>query len=302
MRASEGSDLPLFVMHADGSQQKRATRLIAFGFDRSANGQRIVYEGGANAVSGIDGLYVAERGTVRERQLRVRDCYGPVISDDGTRVACEYSEPHWIKVMDVTRGRARLITPDCCYRPSWSPDGKRIAYVSFGRWNDDAVTGRSGVFVMNADGTDKRLVAARGYDDHQSPQWSPDGRRLAFISGDDIWLVGVDRTFTRKLLDGGGRNTKDVAWSPDGRKLAFTHGDGDYEVFVVNADGTGAKKLTDNERVPDEQPSWSPDGTAIAFSSMRDGNFEIYTMRADGSGQTRLTQNATDDTHPSWSP
>ena len=154
---------------------------------------------------------------------------------------------------------------------------------------------------MHADGRFKQQVSAHGFDDHQPPEWSPNGRMLAYLSDDSIWVVDLERSTSRRLLDSRDRSTKDLAWSPDGKRLAFTHGDGDFEVFVVNLDGSGLRNLTDNERVHDESPSWSPDGTAITFASTRDDNTEIYAMRADGSAQTRLTGNAAADTHPVWS-
>jgi len=294
----EGS---LMTMSADGSQQRPVSDDIVFDYDLSTNGQRIVFDGGDDYISGIDGIYLMDVASPDARRLPLEPCYGPVLSPDGRRIACEYTEPHWITVGNADGSGVRRITPDCCYRPSWSPDGRKIAYLSFGRWSDEGVTGPSGVFVMNADGRDKHRVSAHGFDDHQPPEWSPDGRMLAYLSDDSIWVVDLERSTSRRLLHSPDRGTKDLAWSPDGKSLAFTHGDGDFEIFVVNLDGSGLRNLTDNERVHDESPSWSPDGTAIVFASTRDDTTEIYAMRADGSARTRLTESAAGDPYPVWS-
>ncbi len=293
---------PIMVMSADGSGEQRITQLsTSQEFDRSVDGKRLTYDGLKDSVTGNEGIYVADVATAKSHRLDVDDCYGPVISDDGTQVACNFTEPNVIKVVSADANDARTLTPDCCLLPSWSPDGTKIAYMNVGLYNDDGeLTGPTGVFVMNADGTDKRLVAKEEWSDDQAPQWSPNGQTLAFLS-QGIWVVPAAGGRARRIVSNAETATKDVAWSPDGARLAYTRGDGDFEIWVVNSDGSDARRLTDNKGVQDESPSWSPDGTALAFTSSRDGNYEIYTMNADGSGQRRVTSNEVDDIYPIWS-
>ena len=154
-----------------------------------------------------------------------------------------------------------------------------------------------GLYVVNADGSGKQTLAATA---SQTPAWSPDGRRIAFVESYPEYEMYV--------IDADGRGEQDLShgqtpvWSPDGRKIAFVGSAFDSsEIYVVNADGSGERRLTRNA-ASDFAPSWSPDGRRIAFVSERDGNREVYVMNGDGSGERRLTRNAVHDGEAAWSP
>jgi Tol biopolymer transport system component len=190
--------------------------------------------------------------------------------------------------------------------PTWSPDGTRIAFVSFRKGDGE-------IYVMNGDGSGvKELTFSLATDD--DPAWAPDGGRIAFESyrtGDaEIWIMRSDGGSQRQLTSSRGFDG-DPAFSPDGSQIAFTSmRDGNREIYVMDADGSGQRRLTftggivnapEFESV-DQNPAWSPDGSSIYFDSTRDGNLEIYVMRADGSGQTRLTDSPGLDAVPVPSP
>ena len=197
-------------------------------------------------------------------------------------------------------GLARLTSnPDFAAGPSWSPDGRRIAFYSDMDWN-----GNWEIYAMNADGSDlARLTNNPAYDGR--PSWSPDGQRIAFTSERDgnfeIYTMNADGSDLARLTNNPAYDGR-PSWSPGGRRIAFTsERDGNREIYVMNADGSGVERLTNNSD-SDVGPSWSPDGRRIAFTSERDGNREIYVMNADGSGVERLTNNPAFDVGPSWSP
>jgi Tol biopolymer transport system component len=192
-------------------------------------------------------------------------------------------------------------SPGLASHPAWSPDGRRIAFVSNRDGNHD-------IFVVDADGGGLRNLT-RSRRNHRSlqwwgpdgPQWSPDGRTIAFRSdrdgNDEIYVVNADGTELRRLThnsksDGG------PLWSPDGRRILFWRSNNPPgygirgDVWVMNADGSGERNLTRNAAHPfatDSSPAWSPDGRKILFVSDRDGNGEVYVMNADGSRVRKLT-------------
>ena len=161
---------------------------------------------------------------------------------------------------------------------------------------------------MNADGSAQERLMNDSADG--SPDWSPDGKKIAFNSYRDgrwqIYVMSVDGAEQTSLATGLGGHDHAPAWSPDGSLIAFwsfPKGENDAEIYVMNADGSGVIKLTDNlktENSPanDYAPVWSPDGRQIAFYSDRKGNFEVYVMRSDGMEQIRLVEGST----PCWLP
>ncbi|MBN1565214.1 MAG: PD40 domain-containing protein, partial [Anaerolineae bacterium] len=140
-----------------------------------------------------------------------------------------------------------------------------------------------------AAGPDNRLV------------WSPDGTRVAFSDGSDIYVANQFGA-ANLTNDPTGGNTWPT-WSPDGTRIAFTSmRDGNPEIYSMQANGLNPLNLTNNPAY-DDYPAWSPDGTRIAFASDRDGDLEIFSMSAaDGSGQTQHTADTDDDLNPVWSP
>src|SRR6266550_3985220 len=163
----------------------------------------------------------------------------------------------------------------------------------------------SGIAVMAADGSGLTRLT-NGYD--FEPQFSPDGRQIAFareieISAAEIFVMAGDGSGQTQLTNNT-TNDRQPSWSPDGRQIAFmSRRDGNTRIYVMHADGSAQTRLTNaNDPASDEVPSWSPDGRQIAFRSTRDGNAEIYVMGADGSAPTRLTNDPAGDAEPSWSP
>jgi TolB protein len=169
------------------------------------------------------------------------------------------------------------------------------------------------IYVMNADGSDQRLLISNPWALDASPAWSPHGGQIAFASRDrgkdfEICVVRVTENLqaieghtARRLTD---NDVDDLhpTWSADGTQIAFSSRRDSYtEIYVIGVDGTGERQLTDN-RANDDAPAWSPDSAQIAFISRRDGDNEIYVMRPDGSDQRPLTDNDSNEWSPAWSP
>ncbi len=221
-----------------------------------------------------------------------------------------------IYVMDADGGNPQNLTNDLNddRSPSWSPDGKRIVFVSDrdGFKNDDGVI-TDEIYVMDADGSNPQNLT-NDLNDDRSPSWSPDGKRIAFVSQreghfkgaagitDEIYVMDADGGNQQRLTENH-KNDWFPSWSPDGKRIAFaSERKGDlvnFEIYVMDADGGNQQRLTEN-RVYDWSPSWSPGGKRIAFMSERNGNAEIYVMDADGGNPQNLTNNRHRDVNPAW--
>jgi TolB protein len=138
--------------------------------------------------------------------------------------------------------------------------------------------------ISDADGQNIRNAMASA-DPIISPSWSPDGKKVAYVSFEDrkpVIYVHELATGRRIALSNQKGNNSAPAWSPDGRKLAISLSkDGNTQIYGINADGSGLHRLTRGNTI-DTEPQYSPDGSYIYFTSDRGGNPQIYRMSAEG--------------------
>jgi Tol biopolymer transport system component len=203
--------------------------------------------------------------------------------------------------------------------PTWSPDGKRLAFRVWTRSRDDEE-----IYVMNADGSGRHDISRDPDAIDRSPAWAPDGRSIAYATGlddgpdgylDDIWLMSPDGGDKRPLTHRPGIDEYPV-WSRDGSQIAFACTDGrilpsrngDFEICVMRGDGSSVRRVTDAPGVSLAY-SWSPSGRTLAFASSRtDGparlstGGDLFLLDLASTRVTRLTRGAAEDVEPAFSP
>ncbi len=199
--------------------------------------------------------------------------------------------------------------------PLTGSGGGRIVFAS------KRVEDQYEIFVMNADGTDKRRLTHTSYED-TDPIWSRDGTLIAFVSDRsgqfEIYAMNADGSNERKLTSNGGWGP---TWSPDDSLIAF-EGYGEENssnIYVMNSDGTGERRLTQNDSdVELYNSDWSPDGNQIVCTMgpipeepvFLIADSTIYIIDIDellqGTGDTNFTPlpRASDSVNdwPKWSP
>jgi TolB protein len=165
-------------------------------------------------------------------------------------------------------------------------------------------TGDQEIYLLTGKGKIiKRLTKSWGSD--VSPTWSPDGKKLAFVSN----RSGNPQVYVKDLASGRvdrltfqGRYNTQPNWSPKGDKLAYAGMEGGRnDIYVIGFNGRPPVQLT-RDAGNNESPSWSPDGSMLAFSSTREGRARIFVMTAFGTDQRRLLKLPGEQTNPQWSP
>jgi len=228
------------------------------------------------------------------------------------------SDEIWVMNSDGTNvTRFAPVGPGQAIFPAWSPDGQHIAYVS------TAPNGRKEIYVMNAvDGSEQHAVTniglkttfvAWGSDsqhifflsngvwvatiDGKAPiqvnndikasslAVSPNGYKLAVVSGTAIYILDVQNKFAQTpLVDNG----SDPSWAPGNLRLTYSS---NGAIYTISADGTNAKKIVDTGT----QPEWSPNGTQIAYIS----GGALFVVGYEGLNPHQIAANAQ---YPVWAP
>ena len=178
----------------------------------------------------------------------------------------------------------------------------RIAYVS--------VTGELGaeryrLVVADADGANPQVMVESS-DPIMSPAWSPDGRKVAYVSfendNSEIYVQTLRSGARQRVSARAGVNSA-PAWSPDGRHLALTlsRGKGNLDVYTLDLGNQVLKRLTERPAI-DTEPTWSTDGRFIFFTSDRAGGPQVYRIRAEGGPVERVTFEGTYNARPRVAP
>jgi dipeptidyl aminopeptidase/acylaminoacyl peptidase len=216
----------------------------------------------------------------------------PAWSPSGDRLAYVRGDGLWVR--DMRTGGERSVAEVPTFHPftqahvttpSWSPDGREIAFVGPG----------FKISVARADGSAVRKLTS-GPDRQVSPAWSPDGDRIAFASeradNYDIWSISPNGTGTQRLTDDPEDETL-PAWSPDGALIAFVRETGaiGYEaiLWVMGRHG-GAERVVGEDAHAFSQPVWAPDGKRIVYASGREClRWGLYVVTLGSTRQPRIT-------------
>jgi len=253
----------------------------------------------------IDGVaFVGSARELRRMAHRVADrIYEKVTGVRGvfsTRIAYVLqTDAHYeLQVADADgqNPQVMLRSPHSIISPAWSPDGTRLAYVSF-------ETGKPVIYVQTLT-TGQRVPLANFKGNNSAPAWSPDGTRLAIaLSRDGISQIytlaadgsGLARVMRSPLID------TEPQYSPDGADLIFTSDrSGSPQIYRVSIAGGEARRLTfqGNYNI---SPQLSPDGENLVYVTRRDGEFRIAVLNLN-SGTEQLLTTGPDDESPSIAP
>lgn len=248
--------------------------------------------------------YVVAPAQLRATAHRIADLiYEKLTGDKGafsTKITyvVKRAGRHELQVADADgfNPQTVLASQEPIISPAWSPDGSRIAYVSFDQKKPVVV-------VQNlAQGTTRVVANFRG--NNSAPAWSPDAKHLAVALTKDgltqIYRVPATGGEAERLTDSSGIDTN-PAFSPDGQWIAFTSDrGGSPQIYRMPAAGGAAQRLT-FEGTYNVAPRFSPDGRQIAFVQREGGKFRIATLEL-ATGQVTVLTDGTMDDSPTYAP
>ncbi|NMG65521.1 Tol-Pal system protein TolB [Azoarcus indigens] len=197
---------------------------------------------------------------------------------------------------DGANPQAALVSREPIISPAWSPDGQRLAYVSFEQ--------KKPIIYVHTLATGQRQVVANFKGSNSAPTWSPDGQQLAVVLTKDglsqLYTLSADGSGVRRLATSSGIDTE-PAWAPDGQWIYFTSDrGGSPQIYRIPTSGGSAQRVT-FEGTYNVTPRPSADGRLLAFITRNNGRFQVAVQDLT-TRQTTILTDSTRDESPSFAP
>ena len=233
-----------------------------------------------------------------ERLTGVRGAFDTRIAYITVKQLADGTKQHSLQIADADGFNPQILleSSEPLMSPVWSPDGKRIAYVSFENRN-------SAIYIQDIlTGARERIASNPGI--NSAPSWSPDGARLALTlskEGDpEIFIMHLGSRNLLRITNNRAIDTEPT-WSPDGSMLLFTSDRGGTpQIYEVSVAGGNPRRLT-FEGNYNSRPRYSPDGRSITMVHGSGGVYRIAVMDLARKDLTILTRSRLDES-PSFSP
>lgn len=288
-------------------RQRGADSLLTGSIARLADGRYDVRFRLWDVVRGQDlggQSYVVTQADLRLSAHRIADfVYQKLTGDKGafstriayvTKAGARYQL--WVADADGENAQSALVSPEPIISPAWSPDGGRLAYVSF--------ESRKPVVYVHDVASGKRRLIANFRGSNSAPAWSPDGRTLAVTlsrdGGSQLYVIDANGGEPRRLSQSSSIDTEPV-YTPDGKSIYFVSDRGGApQIYKMAANGGGAERVTFSGNY-NISPAVSPDGRWLTYISRVSGAFKLHLMELASGAVTAITDTAADE-RPSFAP